>query len=139
MNENYSAENHIFKDCEFYFLKKLGTFHDRFLHYFLSIGIDKPEKSIDQIKVTKNPMFSSLYYERIVKELKNGYPLINIRFINDKKIHTDCGIFYINNLEDIEGFYFVQRVMNWKDSNLTSHQIWEIDSIDYFELNNHWL
>ena len=32
-----------------------------------------------------------------------------------------------------------QRVMNWKNSALTSHQVWQIDSIDLLGLNDHWL
>lgn len=139
MIESESYEKHVFKDCEPYFAEKIHSFHDKFVDAFLLIGIDTPRKPLDEIKMTKNPLYSLLYYKRIIGGLKITKPLINIRLIENKKLNTECSIYYLNNTEDIENFYLVQRVMNWKNSKLTSHQVWQIDSIDYHELNNHWL
>lgn len=132
-------EKHIFRNSEEYFSEKLHSFHDNFVDCFLLIGIDEPNKAWDEIKMTKNPLFSGLYYKRIVGGIMETPPLINIRSIINGEISAACDIFYLNNLEDIDNFYMTQRVMNWKNSALTSHQVWQIDSIDLFALNDHWL
>ena len=133
------AEKHIFRNSEEYFSEKIHSFHDLFVDCFLLIGIDEPDKPLDEIRMTKNPLFSQLYYKRIVGGLMQTRPLINIRSIIDGEISAACDIFYLNNLEDIDNFYMLQKVMNWKNSKLTSHQVWQLNSIDLFALNDHWL
>ena len=66
MQGNAAIEKHIFRDADFVFTEKVHSFHDKYIDCFLLIGIDSPEVPLDEVKMTKNPKFSHLYYQRIM-------------------------------------------------------------------------
>lgn len=134
-----TTELHIFKNCESYFSKKVHDFHDEYVDSFLLIGIADPDSSLDEVKMTKNPQYSSLYHQRIVGGVMSVPPLIVCESFNQGKISASCSIFYLNNYQDIEDFYMIQKVHNWQNQNLCSHQVWRLFQNNIFDMNNHWL
>lgn len=138
--ESSITEKHIFNDCELYFEKKIRSFHNKYVEFFLLIGVDKPNKNFSEVKMTKNPLYSLLYYQRIVGGVESLKSLINVTHLKNSVLTCEFDIFYLNNNQDIENFYMTQTIHNWDDNpNLTSYQIWQINSSNIFDLNNHWL
>jgi len=134
-----TSELHIFKDCEDYFAEKLHSFHEEYVDCFLLIGVDAPNKDIESIKMTKNPEFSTLYYKRIIGGIKYVKPIISVNSFVDKKINASCDIYYLNNYEDIEDFYMVQKVGGWQGTSQCCHQVWKLLKENIFDINEHWL
>lgn len=138
--QEYPLDTHIFKDCEKYFEKKVRSFHDNYVKHFLLIGIDKEDSALDEIKMTKNPAYSGLYFSRIVGGIMESEPLILIKnFFNDK-VTASCVLYYLNNHQDIDNFYMLQKIYNWQGTKLVCFQIWEMESDNnLIDINDHWL
>ena len=137
--QKYPLETHIFKDCELYFEDKIRSFHDNFIKFFLLIGVDEENVPLDEIKMTKNPSYSGLYFSRIVGGIMKSEPLISIKNYFNKKIETNCVIYYLNNNEDIDNFYMLQKIYNWNGSKLICFQIWEMEPCNLIDISDHWL
>ena len=138
--QSSATEKHIFYDCELYFEKKIRSFHNKYVEFFLLMGVDKPNKDFSEVKMTKNPLYTFLYYQRVVGGVESLKPLINVIHLKNSVLTCELNIFYLNNNQDIENFYMTQTIHNWDDNpNLTSYQIWQINSPNIFDLNNHWL
>lgn len=137
--ENLKPEKHIFKNVEQFFSEKIHSFHDDFVDCSLLTGIDKPEAKLDEIKMTKNPKFTLLYYKRIVGGLLKHKPLSIIKCLDEDKLIADCGIYYLNNQKDIDGFFYTQNVSNWNGSDKTCFQVWRLKENNFKNINKHWL
>jgi hypothetical protein len=57
----------------------------------------------------------------------------------DKKLNASCDIYYLNNHEDIEDFYMVQKVGGWQGTSQSCHQVWKLLKENIFDINEHWL
>ena len=133
-------EQHVFKDVENYFTKKIRSFHEAFVEHPLLTGVDSPNLALDKVKMTKNPKFTLLYYKRIVGGIMAGFPLITIKSFSKKTLRSYCAIHYLNNEEDIENFFYIQNVMNWGGTKKTCFQVWKLKSnSNLLEMNRHWL
>jgi len=139
MKNQYVLERHIFKDCESYFSKKLDAFHQIYVDAFLMIGVDKPNKKLQDIEATRNPQYSELHYKRIIQGLLATDPLISCKLFVKKKLNVSCSLYYLNNNQDIEDLYMVQQSNRWNDSDLSCYQIWKLYRSNIFDINNHWL
>jgi len=136
--QSSSLTTHIFKDCETFFSEKVQSFHDQYVDTFLLIGMDLPSVPLDEIKMTKNPTFSQLFYSRIVGGILKTSPLISILNYSKEKKDSSFDIFYLDNNEDIDGFFLLQKVHNWKNSTLTCTQVWNMSEKNLFNINNFW-
>ena len=139
MQGSAAIEKHIFRDADFIFTEKIHSFHDKYIDCFLLIGIDSPNTSLDEVKMTKNPEFSHLYYKRIMGGILSTSPLLSILSFSDDHLTASCAIYYLNNNEDIEDFFFVQDVLNWEGSGQTCFQIWRLNYASIHDMNDHWL
>ena len=133
-------EQHVFKDVETYFTRKIRSFHENFVDQPLLTGVGLPDLTLDKVKMTKNPKFALLYYKRIVGGIMKGFPLITIKCFSKRNLKSYCAIHYLNNEKDIEDFFYIQNVANWAGSEKTCFQVWKIkrDS-NLLTMNNHWL
>lgn len=137
--QEYPLETHIFKDCENYFEGKIHSFHENFVKHFLLIGVDKKNTPLEEVKMTKNPAYSTLYFSRIIGGIQESPPLISVKNFLKEKIVSNCVIYYLNNDQDIDNFYMTQNIYNWNGSNLVCFQVWEMKCYNLIELNDHWL
>jgi len=138
MGSVYILERHIFKDCQSHFAEKLDTFHQIYADSFLLVGVDKPNKKLQDIEATRNPQYSELHYKRIIKGLSVISPLISCKSFVKEKLYVSCSLYYLNNNQDIEDFYMVQQSNRWNDSDLSCYQIWKLYRSNIFDINNHW-
>ena len=139
MHANIATEKHVFKDVESYFADKIHSFHDKYSDCFLLIGIDAPNTPLDEVKMTKNPEYPLLYYQRIVGGIMSSSPLITIKSFSKDNLSSHCAIYYLNNDQDIEDFFFTQNVCRWENTNQTCFQVWRLKYLSVFDMNDHWL
>lgn len=139
MQGNIVVEKHIFQDAASLFADKIHSFHDEFVDRFLLIGVDDSNKQLDEVKMTKNPDFSMLYYKRIVGGILENPPLISIKSFLKNKLSADCGIYYLNNGEDIEDFFLTQNIYQWEGTSKACFQVWRLNFLGIFDMNEHWL
>ena len=139
MQENAEIEKHVFQEADLLFEDKLHSFHDKFVDCFLLTGVDESDKPLDKVKMTKNPKFSLLYYQRIVGGIMENNPIVSIKSISDKNLKAHCQIYYLNNDTDIEDFFYTQNVYNWQGTQKTCFQVWKLKFISILNMNNHWL
>jgi hypothetical protein len=132
-------EYYFFKDCDSFFEKKIRSFHKNFIDDCLFTGVGDFNADLDSVKMARNKNFSLSFCERVVEGMSFIDPLIVISHVNDGKIETNCVIYYLNDQNDFEGFYMLQKVNNWNGSKKTSHQVWALFEDDIFEINAHWL
>ena len=130
---------HIYFDADNIFSEKISVFHDFFVDSFLVTGIDKELAPLDEIKMTKNPNFSMLYYKRIVGGVMATKPLLIIQSFLNSSLHTSCNIYYLNNNNDIDDFFLYQKVRNWGGSKKTCHQLWRMEYISLKDMHEFWL
>ena len=131
-------KKHLFVDCESIFSKKLHSFHDQYVDDWLLLGVSLNHTSLDSVKMTKNPKFKLLYFKRIVGGIMANKPLIKVLNIKNEEILSSCEIFYLNNYSDIEDFYMLQKVYNWKHEGMCCQQVWQLKITNLFDANNHW-
>tara|TARA_E500000331_G_C17177298_1_gene678921 strand:- start:25 stop:447 length:423 start_codon:yes stop_codon:yes gene_type:complete len=130
---------HIYFDADNLFAEKISVFHDFFVESFLITGVDKETAPLDEIKMTKNPSFSMLYYKRIVGGVMATKSLLTIQSFLKSKLHTSCNIYYLNNNNDIDDFFLYQKVRNWNGSNKTCHQLWKMEYVSLKDMHEFWL
>jgi len=133
------SERHLFYDSSSHFEEKLRSFHDNYVDCFLLVGVAPMGTPLDEIKMTKNPEYSLLYYKRIIGGLNEVAPLISCRSFINGKLSASCVIYYLNNYQDIEDFYMIQQVNNWKSTDNSSYQVWKLFRKNIFDINDHWL
>ena len=134
-----TQERHIFKDAKSYFNEKIDSFSEIYVDSFLLIGIDSPNTPLEEIRMTKNPSHSNLYYKRIINALKYINPFVICESFLGNTLDSSCEIYYLNNYQDIEDFYMVHRVYNWEGTSNTSCQVLKLSKGYAFDMNNHWL
>jgi len=130
---------HVYSDAEEVFRKKISEFHEKFVDCFLLTGLADEQTPLEEIKMTKNPKFTMLYYKRIVGGIMKHSPIFCAQSFISSKLNASCNIYYLNNDKDIEDFFLYQRVGNPTTPDKILVSIWKMHFHALTEFNDFWL
>lgn len=133
------TERHIFKDVSPYFSEMTTLFCERYVDCFLAVGASSPEVPINKVKMVKNPDYDSVFHRVILEFISHDDPLILCESFIGSKLSSKCSFYYLNDYEDIEGFYMTQRSLNWKSLEQSTCQVSKLIKCDLKDINKHWL
>ena len=130
---------HVYTDVEDIYREKISKFHEKFVDCFLLTGIGGKNTPLDEVKMTKSPKFTMLYYKRIVGGLIKHKPILSAQSFISSNLNASCNIYYLNNDKDIEDFFIYQRVNNPNEPTKILISIWKLHFHALTEFNDFWL
>jgi hypothetical protein len=139
------SEKHIFRssgfdDVFFTYIQKLLDFERYFVSEILveSNAWDlQPNSTGENIYYSEN--YNSHFYENFFTELLRSKPLININHYNDDASHNSYKIYYLNNDEDLEGFYSTEGFEDFDFAEASFVKIYKLKDVNLLSINNFWL
>ena len=133
------TEQYIFNaDAEKFFYKKLDSLHENYVFHLLMNGMAPKGTDLESIKMTKNPVTSKKYCERVVGGLLNIRPKIVVRLLEDNKIRLECIFTKINDKETINHLFMIQNVMDYPKLDNFNCQIWYLGDTLMEDIKKIW-
>lgn len=130
---------HLFYgEINIFFAQKLKDFHDEFVETMLLCGVDKPGKSLEEIKMTKNPNFNMSYFKKLIGGILKFSPAIEISCEQEGHLLAECSFFRLNDRKQLDGIFLLQNIYHWDQSDLFCAQIWKLKATDISQINNFW-
>ena len=81
------------------------------------------------------------FFERVVGGLMaSKKSLFNVFNFTEGDLKAFGALTYLNNDEEIDDFFWFQKVLDWKHKNISSFQVWSLkDGVTLDDMNDHWL
>jgi len=134
------TSKHLFYgEINIFFAQKLKDFHDEFVETMLLCGVDKPGKSLEEIKMTKNPSFNMPYFKKLIGGILKFSPEIQISCEDELgNLLAECDFFHLNDRRQLDDIFLLQKIYHWDRSDLFCAQIWKLKATGISEINNFW-
>lgn len=132
-------ERHIFNDSEKYFKIKLDLFHELYSDSLIAMGFPKSGSSLLEVDFSTSTKYSEDEFQSILLDLTFEAPLIMIDSFANKEKQSNCIIYYLNSLPEIEGLYIVESTINYNGHGKTACKIYDLFASNFFDINSHWL
>lgn len=141
LNSLNAFETHAFLDAESYFSETLHEFHEIFIDDFLLLGFSHEGAVLDEVPFVKSPHYPEQFFERVVGGLMaSKKSLFNVFNFTEGDLKAFGALTYLNNDEEIDDFFWFQKVLDWKHKNISSFQVWSLkDGVTLDDMNDHWL
>lgn len=141
LNSLNAFETHAFLDAEPYFSETLHEFHEVFIDDFILLGVAQEETPLDEVPFIKSPHYPQKFFERVVGGLMaSNKSLFNALHFMDGDLKAFCALLYLNNEQEIDDFFWFQKVFDWERQNTSSFQVWSLkNSVSLNDMNDHWL
>jgi len=120
------------------YFDKIEEFHakytkDLLLYSLISL---KNENFVKNVDINEDLSFE--YVDLLNHSLRDRSPIIEVEHIHNFELDSALGIHYLNDFEDIEGFFMTQILTDLDDPNKSHYQLWRLGDANLYELNNHW-
>lgn len=129
------AEQYIFSaETEEIFYEKLDDLHEKYVYHLLLSGTAPKGTDIESIKMTKNPISSTKYCEKVIGGLTNIRPQVISRLVEDRITRLEC---IFTNITENHTF-MIQNVMDWPQIEGFSCQVWYLGETTLGEIKEIW-
>ena len=134
------TDQYIFDvDASKAFYEKLDNLHENYVYHLILNGVADKGTHIESIKMTKNPLASKEYCERIVGGLLNIKPKMIVKLVEEKKTKLECFFTHIYDKEYLNNIYMIQNVMDWPEIDKFSCQVWYLGETSVEQIKEIWI
>lgn len=120
------------------FYSKLNELHDKYVYHLVLSGVAPIGTHLESIKMTKNPLVSRGYCEKVVGGLLNINPDVIVKLLEEDEIKIECIFSKLDDKKEFNQLFLIQNVMNWPQINNFSCQIWYLGENCVSQIKKHW-